>query len=250
MDNIGLQLYSIKDSSEKDLLGTLEKVAKMGYNGAQFAGFFNLDAADVKAKMDSVGIKAAGSHVQIEQLQHRLDETLKYHEIIENDLIIVSSLPKEMRTTADDYKRSAAILDKIGGNLYARGFKLAYHNHGFEFESFDGTTGFDILFGNTTSDHLKMELDCFWAAYAGHNPIEIIEKYADNCVSLHIKDMIVKDNQYISTELGTGTLPLADFVRKGNEVGALWLVVEQEEFTKDPLDSAEVNVKEIRRLLK
>ena len=60
---------------------------------------------------------------------------------------------------------------------------------------FDGKTGFDILFENTDENHLKMELDCYWAAYTGNDPLEIIEKYATRCVSLHIKDMKVEGDQ-------------------------------------------------------
>ena len=249
MDNIGLQLYSIKESCEHDLLGTLEKVAQMGYTGAQFAGFFNHDAQEVKAKMDEVGLRTAGAHVQIDALMHNLDETLKYHEAIENDLIIIPALPKNMRSTADDYKQTAKLLDEIGETLHERGFILGYHNHGFEFDVFDGTTGFDILFGQTDPQHLKMELDGFWATYAGYDPFQIIKKYADRCISLHMKDMRVDKGERISTELGTGTLPLADYIKRGKKVGVKCFVVEQEEFTRDPLDSVADNAKEMKRLL-
>ena len=192
MDKIGLQFWSIREEMEKDLLGMIEKVAEMGYTGAQFAGFFDHSAEDVKAKMDEVGIRVAGAHVQINELENQLDETLKYHETIGNDLIIVPFLPENMRTTAEDYKRTAKLLNDIGRKVHAAGFTLAYHNHDFEFDVFDGKTGFDILFENTDENHLKIELDCFWAAYTGNNPLEIIEKYANRCVSLHIKDMKVE----------------------------------------------------------
>ena len=105
MDKIGLQFWSIREEMEKDLLGMIEKVAKMGYTGAQFAGFFDHSPEDVKARMDEVGIIAAGAHVQINELENQLDETLKYHETIGNNLIIVPFLPENMRTTAEDYKR-------------------------------------------------------------------------------------------------------------------------------------------------
>jgi len=234
---------------EKDLLGMIEKVAGMGYTGAQFAGFFNHPAEDVKAKMDEVGIKAAGAHVQIKDLENHFDETLKYHETIGNKLIIVPFLPEDMRTTAEDYKKTAALLNDIGKKMHAQGFTLGYHNHDFEFDLFDGKTGLDILFENTDADHLKMELDCFWASYTGNNPSDIIEKYANRCVSLHIKDMKVEDNQSISTELGTGTLPLVEYIRKGKEHNVNWFIVEQEHFTTDPVESARRNAKEIGSII-
>lgn len=243
MGNVGLQFWSINEAAGKDLLGTIEKVAAMGYSGAQFAGFGDHTAEDVKAKMDEVGIKAAGAHVQLEQLENELEETLTFHETIGNDLIIIPFLGEERRKSKEDYEKIAGILKDLGEKLSKRGFTLAYHNHDFEFDVFDGETGFDIIFGNTDPNHVKMELDCYWAAYAGHDPLEVIGKYADRVVSLHIKDKKGEGDQQVSTELGTGTLPLAEYVNKGKEVGAKWFVVEQEFFTKDPLESATENAK-------
>ena len=248
MGNIALQFWSIREEMEKDLLGMIQKVSEMGYDGAQFAGFFDNKAEDVRKKMDECGIKPAGAHVQIDLLKNQLDETLKYHETIGNDLIIVPWLPEEMRTTADDYMRTAELLDSIGERLLTRGFTLGYHNHDFEFDMFDGKTGLDILFQKTDPKHLNMELDCFWASFTDNDPMKVIEKYADRCVSLHIKDMKIENDQPMSTELGTGTLPLGDYMNKGKEVGVKWFIVEQEHFTKDPLDSAKENAQGIAKI--
>ena len=248
MNNVGLQLWSIREEVEKDLLGMLEKVAEMGYEGVQFAGFFEHAAEEVKAKMDEVGIKATGAHVQMEQLENHFEETLEYHKTIGNHLLIVPFLPESMRTTQGDYKRTAERLNELGRKAYVAGFTLAYHNHDFEFDVFDGETGFDILFANTDENHLKIELDCFWAFYTDNDPLEIIEKYADRVVSLHIKDMKVVDNTPISTELGTGTLPLAEYIQKGRAHNVKQFIVEQEHFTGNPVESAAQNVKAINTM--
>src|SRR5690625_7233960 len=97
MEAIGLQLWSVKEEIEKDLLGTLEKVARMGYKGVQFAGFFNHSAKDVKAKMDELGIHPMGAHVQIDLLQNELEQTLRYQEEIGNYHIIVRWIPDTNR---------------------------------------------------------------------------------------------------------------------------------------------------------
>jgi len=249
MGNIGLQFWSIKEAAGEDLLGTIEKVAKMGYSGAQFAGFGDHTAEEVKAKLDEVGMKAAGAHVQLDLLENQLEETLKFHETIENNLIIIPFLEEERRKSKEDYEKVAEILKDLGEKLHARGFTLAYHNHDFEFDVFDGKTGFEIIFENTDPNHLKMELDCYWVTYAGHDPLEVIEKYADRVVSLHIKDQKADTDGPNSIELGTGILPLADYVAKGKEVDAKWFVVEQEHFTKDPLQSATENVKVLKELV-
>lgn len=249
MGKIGLQLYSVKEAAGENLLGTIEDVAEMGYQSAQFAGFFNHSAKDVKSKMDNVGIEPAGAHVPVTDFQENLDDTLRFHEAIDNHLLICPFLPEEMRRTADDYKRTAELFNDIGKRVKESGFSFGYHNHAFEFEAFGGKTGFDILYENTDPDYVKMELDCFWASNAGFDPLDIIRKYTDRCVSLHIKDMTQDGDKKVSTEIGTGTLSFEPLIRAGNEHGVEWFVVEQEDFTKDPMESAAENVKELKKIV-
>lgn len=241
MHNVGLQLWSVRESVAKDLLGTLEKVREMGYTAVQFAGFSGLSAEEVKQKLSALDLRVAGAHLQGDFLNDSLDDLMKFHETINNRLLIVPWLPEELRKTEDDYKRIAEQLNEWGKTLHENGFTLGYHNHDFEFEVFNGKTGLDILFENTDPNHLKMELDCFWAAYTDNDPIEVIEKHKDRCISLHIKDLIMENNSPVSTELDTGNLPLLDYMKKGMEVGCQWFIVEQEHFKKDPLVSAKEN---------
>ena len=36
--NTAIQLWSVRDETEKNFMGTLEKLARMGYDGVEFAG--------------------------------------------------------------------------------------------------------------------------------------------------------------------------------------------------------------------
>ena len=243
MENLALQLYSVKDAAEKDLLGVLEQVAEMGYKGVEFAGFFSHSAKEVKQKMDEVGLKAAGAHVQIDDLKNDFDAVIAYHKEIGNNLLICPSLPENMRTTAEDYKETAELFNQIGKKVADAGLAFGYHNHAFEFDLFDGGTGFDLLYENTDPTLVKMELDCFWVIHAGHTPEKIMEKYADRLVSLHLKDLIIEEGEAISTELGHGILNAEDLIHEGRKFGAKWFIVEQENFKQDPMDSAKQNAK-------
>ncbi|MCZ2258494.1 sugar phosphate isomerase/epimerase family protein [Sporosarcina sp. G11-34] len=249
MGKLGIQLYSIKEEAERDFLGVLDKISGMGYEGAQFAGFFGHTAQEVKAKMDEVGIKAAGAHVPIEDFQGGLDDLLSYHDIIDNRLLICPWLSEDMRTTADDYKRTAELFNKVGEKVAKEGFSFGYHNHAFEFDLFDGKSGFDILYENTDPEYVKMELDCFWAVHAGYEPAEIIKKYADRCISLHIKDLKLVEGNPVSTELGAGTIDIGQLIKAGNEHKVDWFVVEQEDFIGDPVESVAQNAKALKRII-
>lgn len=245
MENLGLQLYSVKEAAEKDLLGVLEQVAEMGYKGVQFAGFFSHSATEVEAKMDEVGLKAAGAHVQLSEFQDNFDELIAYHKEIDNKILICPFLPEEMRTTADDYKRTAKLFNEIGQKVKDAGFSFGYHNHAFEFDLFDGKTGFDILYENTDPELVKMELDCFWAVHAGQTPDKIMKQYSNRLFSLHLKDLIIEDGEPISTEIGNGVINVVELIEDGKSWNVDWFIVEQEDFKGDPLESAKQNAKEV-----
>ncbi|HEU5141309.1 MAG TPA: sugar phosphate isomerase/epimerase [Bacillales bacterium] len=251
MGQISLQLYSVREATAKDFLETLRNVAEMGYDGVQFAGFFETPAKELKKVLDESGIVPAGSHMGYDTLLgDQLEATLAYNREIGNDLIICPFLAPELRKNADDYKKVAESLNQIGETCKQHGFTFGYHNHNFEFEEVDGQRGFDILFENTDPELVKMELDCFWVTHAGYSPQEVIEKYGDRVVSLHMKDMKQVDGKKVSTEVGNGELDLSGLLEIGQQQGVHWFTVEQEDFERDPLASAEINVRNLRELVK
>jgi sugar phosphate isomerase/epimerase len=250
MSKISLQLFSVREDAEKDFLGTVQKVADLGYEGIQFAGFFNTPAKEVKQVMDEQGIVAAGAHVGIHQLRtDEMEKTFKYHETLGNNLIICPALPKEMRQTADDYKKAAELLNQIGDACKKAGFLFGYHNHDFEFNTFEDQTGFDLLFENTNPELVKVELDCYWASFADQDPLQIIRKYSNRIVSLHIKDMKMVNGKKTGTEIGNGQLDFESLINAGKESAVEWFTVEQEKFERDPYESLEINVGNLKELL-
>ena len=62
---IALQLYSVRGDCGKDFDKTVEGVAKMGYQGVEFAGYhkYGGDAAGLRKKLDELGLKVAGTHI-------------------------------------------------------------------------------------------------------------------------------------------------------------------------------------------
>ncbi|MFC0472104.1 sugar phosphate isomerase/epimerase [Halalkalibacter kiskunsagensis] len=250
MGNVGIQLFSVWREAEKDFLGTVKKMADLGYDGIQFAGFFQTPAEPLKKVMDDHGIVAAGSHTGIHLLTgDDFERTLEYNDKIENRLVIVPALPKEMRQTADDYKRTAELLNGIGEKCYDAGFTFGYHNHEFEFNEFDGKTGFDLLFEQTDPMFVKVELDCYWAAFSDHDPLEIIQKYKDRVVSLHMKDMKLVDGKKTGTEIGNGQLDLKSLITIGKQHSVEWFTVEQEEFETDPFEALKINAQNLHAMV-
>ncbi|TCP29476.1 sugar phosphate isomerase/epimerase [Scopulibacillus darangshiensis] len=249
MARVGLQLFSVWKDAEKDFLNTIERVADLGYESIQFAGFYDTPIEDVADLMERKGITAAGAHVPIEQLQgEALDRVLFEHEKLGNQLIICPALPKHMRDSEDAWRKSAELFNDIGQRCKEEGFTFGYHNHDFEFEEVNGQTGFELIFKNTDPDIVKMELDCYWASYSGVDPYSIITEYKDRCLSLHVKDIKTVGEKTVSTEISKGELPLQQLIEEAMKHGTEWFIVEQEDFEGDPYESLGVSASNLSDL--
>ncbi|MDO8686170.1 MAG: sugar phosphate isomerase/epimerase, partial [Clostridiales bacterium] len=249
MGNIGLQLYSIKELTYKDFLGTLEKVAKIGYDGVEFDGYFNTPSGELRNALKAFGLKAAGSHSSIEPLINDLDAMIEYSLQIESPYIICSGLPEEMRNSADVYKRTAELFNKIGRKCKENGLRFGYHNHSDEFEKFDGSFGLDLFVENTDPELFFIELDTYWVEYTGQKSVDFIEKYKERCSILHIKDLISMEDKR-NTEIGRGCMDFKAITNVGKKYGVEWYTVEQEYFDKPQLQSIEESLYYLCGILK
>lgn len=251
MQRKGLQLYTIRELCEKDFLGTLREVAEWGYDGVQFAGFYDLPAKQLKQSLNEFGLKPAGSHTGLDQLtEDELKRQIEYNQEIGNDLLVLAYLTEENRRNLDDYKRVSETLNHAGQLLKREGMKLGYHNHEFEFVKHGEKSGYDIFLAETDPSLVAFELDCYWAAFSGYEPSEFMKKLGDRLVTLHMKDMAIKESEKQSTILGSGVLDLPSIVKTGKELDVSWYIVEQEHFETDLQTAVKENVKVLQKLLK
>ena len=63
---IALQLYSVRKDCAEDFDLVLEKVASMGFEGVEFAGYYHYrrDPKGLKKRLDDLGLKVAGTHIR------------------------------------------------------------------------------------------------------------------------------------------------------------------------------------------
>ncbi len=243
---IALQLYSIKDETEKNFELSLRRVAKIGYAGVEFAGYGGLSSTRLKELLDELGLKACGSHVSLDELTNNIDDVIKYNLEIGNPYIIC---PYATYNNKEDYEKMAEKLNAIAIKCNAKGIMFGYHNHGHEFQKFDGEYGLDIIYKRTNAKLVKAEIDTYWVQYAGLDPVEYIKKHAGRCDLIHIKDMEIIDGEKRSTEVGNGIMDIKSIIDEAEKQGAKWLIVEQEFFNKPTLESVEIGYKNLKKIV-
>lgn len=241
---VAVQLYTLREETEKDFVGTLKKVAELGYKGVEFAGYGGLSALELKSHLDAFGLKAAGTHVGIDELKNNLEEIIEYNLQLGNKYIVCPWAGFEGK---EDYIKMAEVFEEIGKKLHVSGLQLCYHNHAHEFDRFDGEYGMDIIYNSVDSNFLKAEFDTYWVAYAGLDAVEYIKKYSGRTPLLHIKDMENSEKRDFA-EIGNGIMPIKAIAEQAEKNGTEWLIVEQDMCKRESLESVRISIENLRNM--
>jgi sugar phosphate isomerase/epimerase len=243
---IGLQLYSVRKDCEKDFPKTVEAVAKMGYVGVEFAGYYNRTAEEVRKVLDDNGLKCCGTHAQFDTLiGDALQKTVEFNKTIGNKYLICPWIPEEKRKTKQDWLDLAKLFNEISEKVKPHGMQVGYHNHNFEFTPIDGEKPWDIFFGNTNPDVI-MQVDTGNGLGAGQDMIPFLRKYPGRAVTIHIKEFSAKNPDAM---IGEGDIDWKEvFSICESTGGTQWYIVEDEKETIPALECVKKNLDNLRKM--
>ena len=219
---IALQLYSLNQfipAQGKDGLGlakSLKLIKEIGFEGVEFAGYYNCKPADLKAMLADNGLVVCGTHVDNSQYGFDtkkwafnpdvLKKTCEFETAYGNSLIICpgggnfppgcswstgqGGEPCKSTKAIDEFtKRLADLYNQAAPVAASCGCKIGLHNHTWEhaIKLTDGTSFWDYFFSHT--DQLVcMEQDVGWTTCAGVDPKEQYKKYPGRSPTLHAKE--------------------------------------------------------------
>ncbi|GFN30869.1 sugar phosphate isomerase/epimerase family protein [Paenibacillus xylaniclasticus] len=241
---IGVQLYTLRDEMEKDVPGTLRKVAELGFEGVEFAGYFNIPADQMRALLDENGLKAFSTHVDLTRFKKDLQGEIEYAKVIGAQYIPCSFIQPEDRQHPEDWSGIFDFLLTVAEEVSKEGLQFCYHNHEFEFETkLDGVSVYDKLFATIDGKIMQSELDVCWVQYAKEDPISLIRQLSGRIPLLHTKDFKRgEDNSMITLQLGQGEVDLLSVLEEASRAGVQWLVVEQDYCQNPPFESVEASL--------
>lgn len=263
---LGVQLYSIRDDMKSDPLGSLKKVAAMGYKHVEHANyvnrkFYGYSAVEFKKILDDLGLKMPSGHTVMGK-QHwdaaKNDFTDTWKMTVEDaatlgqQIVISPWLDESLRKTYDDMKRYMDVFNKSGELCKKSGMRFGYHNHDFEFsQKLNGITVFDIILQNTDPSLVVQQLDIGNMYNAGAKALDIMKKYPGRFESMHVKDEIKSTgghDPYESTILGKGVIPVKEIIDLGRKSGTKHFIIEQESYQgKTPMESITEDLKIMKK---
>ena len=243
-DQVSLQLYTVRDLTSADMPATLRRLSEVGYRAVEFAGYGGLTPRELRATLDDCGLRVSGAHVPLGDWKRDPEAVLEDLKTLGCVHAVVPMALREGRD-AGSVSRLAADLNRWGELCRLEGVTLSYHNHDFEFEPLEGSaTMWEVLLGETDPALVNLELDLYWAGYAGVDPASLLGELGDRISLVHLKDM-APDAARSDVPVGSGTMPWAKLLEAADRAGVEWYIVEQDN-PGDPLEDVRNSLRYLR----
>jgi sugar phosphate isomerase/epimerase len=223
-----LQLYTLRNAIQEDLPGTIKKVAEIGYTQVEPYNFV-ATAKELGAALKENGLTAPSGHAPL--LTQDQDEIFAAAKELGITTVIDPFFPAEHWQDAETIQGTAAKLNAAAKKGAESGIRVGYHNHAWELEStIEGKTALEYFEG-LLDPELVLEVDTYWAAVGGQDPVELLARLGDRVKFIHIKDGPGNTDTKAQQPAGQGTIPVLDVIAaaKSLEVG----VVEFDDYSGD-----------------
>ncbi len=243
-ETIGLQLWTVRNQMAEDKRKTLAAVAAAGYKQVELMD--TTDAKELLPICQDLGLNVTSSFINWEAVANPTGKDVPtFDAIIEQATaaklkhLVFGYIGKGHRETVDQFKQHAENSNRFGEKIKAAGMRLCYHNHSFEFKKLtEDQCGFDVLIDNFDHQLVPFELDVFWVALGGWQPVETLRKLNGRVSQVHLKDLLkgIPTNYDEGTvpneafkELGNGVIDMAEVLQVSAEIGVEQCHVEQDQ---------------------
>lgn len=252
---LGLQLYTLRDSIHGDPKGVLGHVADYGYKELETFSYrdgkiFGMAFADFGKYVNDLGMNVVSGHYGLDQaISDSWDAAISDAKSIGQEYMVVPYLVDTDRKSLDHYKKVCEQLNKAGEACRKQGMKFGYHNHAFEFEVMEGKKPFDLMLDELDPKYVSIEMDIYWVIRAGEDPIRYFERYPGRFEQWHVKDM-EKNNKDRNANVGTGSIDYKQIFAKAKISGMQHWYVEQESYPGEPIESVAASAGYLKKLQK
>lgn len=252
---LALQLYSVRNDCARDFDGTLAQVAKLGFDGVEFAGYhtYGGKAKELRQRLDDLGLKVAATHIGTGSLRgDALQQSIEFHQVIGCKFLISPgdrdfNHPEKSKALAETFNQAAATLKPLG-------MACGYHNHTGEFQPADGGVTYFDLFAQRTTPDVILQQDVGWTVAAGHDPIALMKRYPGRMKSTHFKPAVVGDDEakgkkpLIGQDSVDWPAVIAACIQYG---GTEWITLEQESYPdgKTPMEATTASFEALKKMV-
>ena len=234
---IGLELYSLREQFKTDVAGTLAKIKSWNIKEIEGGGTYGLPLDEYKKLLEQNNLKMVSVGVDFDALAKNPQAAIDEAKAFGAEYIVCFWIPHNGNEfTINDIKKAVDVFNTAGKIIHENGLSFCYHPHGYEFRPYDGGTLFDYLVKNTDPKYLNFEMDVFWVKHPGQDPVALLEKYPKRFLLLHLKDRKPgtegnqngKADDESNVVLGQGDVNIAAIMKAAKKIGIKHYFIEDE----------------------
>jgi sugar phosphate isomerase/epimerase len=235
--DIGLQLYSLRNEFKTDVAGTLAKVKAWGIKNIEGGGTYGMSMEDYKKLLKENNLKIVSVGADFNELKTNPEKVIENAKAFGAKYVVCFWIPHDGDNfTFENIKEAVDVFSSAGKILKDNGLSLCYHPHGYEFRPYGDATLFDYMVKNTDPKYFNFEMDVFWIKHPGQDPVALLKKYPKRFLLMHLKDRKPgtpgNQNGHADVEsnviLGTGDVGIATVMKEAKKAGVKYYFIEDE----------------------
>jgi sugar phosphate isomerase/epimerase len=247
LNDVGLQLYTVRTLAEKNLEQTLQQVAAAGYRLVETHTNYGKSPTELRALLDKNGLRSPSGHYGLAEITEAPDKTIATAKALGQEYVVLNWLDPEHRS-AEFYRGFPALLNKFGAQAKAAGLGFAHHNHDFEFDKMGGPTPvIETVIANTDPALVSFEVDLYWVYKAGSDPQAFVEQHRGRVSMVHIKDSTAAPQKAMA-DVGKGVIDFGKVLAAAKKANVRYAYVERDD-TTDPIATIRVSHDHLATLL-
>lgn len=187
--SLGLLLSTVGKEMADDPAGTLKRIAGLGYKTLEYSGTFGHPAQELNRLVRQNGLVSIIEGESMWAFMSKLPTYLdNCRQTGKPYLVCYWPWPDSGKNkTIADWRETARRFNEIGEKCKAAGVQLAYHNHDIEFVETEGQIPYDVVLQHTDPRLVTFQMDIWWVAKGGQNPLKYVETYPGRFSLCHVK---------------------------------------------------------------
>ena len=239
---LSVQLYTLRDRLE-DLPNLAQRLAQIGFTCVE-PHRWHENATEVKNALQAAGLRAPSAHARI--LDGDSSQIFSAAVDLGIDTVVQPSSPRELWHSRAGIRELAQKMNALAVDARQFGVRVAYHNHAFEFlesnwQSQAGPaqlpTALDF-FAADLSDDVLLQVDTYWAAVGGADPVALLERLGQRVRLLHIKDGPITGDPADQLPVGAGKMPVDEILAVAPQARP---IIELDDYRGDALDAVQAS---------
>jgi len=235
--HIGLQLYSLRNQLATNIPDTLAEIKSWGITNVELAGTYGLTTEQFKEQLDANGLRPISAHYPYDQFRTNLDWVLSDAQTLGIKYVGCAWIPHNGDFDEKTCREAIETFNHAGEVLAQHGMTFFSHTHGYEFEPYKNGTLFDLIMAETNPKYVSFQMDIFWVAHAGQDPVKLMQKYSHRWKLMHLKDMRKTTPTGFFTghsdvtncvTIGEGKISFPPLLRAAEKAGVTWYIIEDE----------------------